>query len=238
MCCGIALATVPGILSILGAGARLSQKEWVSRSDAGSGNDTERRRSSDQCACAALRFLSDQLGYAVLVVSRDDVLLHANTAGWSLLHGDTPFDLHRGVLIVQGSVASQWLDSLAKHTARARCVAVKYRPPRSRQTIDYRIAVTHGVLKRANDPLVFCIYTPQSQRKIDGEVLRALYDLTPAETATAMGIFAGHSLAELARERSTSIHTVRTQLKRVLLKCQVRSQIELCRLLATGPGIF
>jgi DNA-binding CsgD family transcriptional regulator len=214
----------------------LSQKELVSRPDAGSGGGSERRRSGDHCACAALRFISDQLGYAVLVVSRDNVLVHANTAGWTLLKGDSPFELNHGVVMVQGSVASQWLDSLTKITARARCVAIKHRPARSRQTIDYRIAVTHGVLKRVGDPLVFCIYTSQSQRKIDGEVLRALYDLTPAETATAMGIFAGHSLAEVARERSTSIHTVRTQLKRVLLKCQVRSQLELCRLLATGPG--
>ena len=98
--------------------------------------------------------------------------------------------------------------------------------------------MTQGVLKRVGDPIVFCVYSELSQRQIEPTVLRALYDLTPAEAATAVGVFSGRSLAELARERATSIHTVRTQLKRVLLKCQVRSQLELCRLLATGPGIF
>lgn len=216
----------------------MSQKDPASRQDAAWSGESDRRRDSDRCACAALRFLSDQLGYAVLVATRDSRLVHANSAGWMLLSADSPFNLSRGMLVVQGVAALQWLAGLSAGTARARCTALKHRPARSRQSIDYRIAVTQNVLKRVTDPLVFCVYTPQSQRKIDGEVLRALYDLTPAETATAMGIFSGHSLAELARERSTSIHTVRTQLKRVLLKCQVRSQLELCRLLATGPGIF
>lgn len=216
----------------------MSQKDPVSRQDTTWNGESDRRRDNDRCACAALRFLSDQLGYAVLVTSRGSQLVHGNSAGWTLLSGDSPFRLSRGLLIVQGIPAAQWIASLSNGTARARCMALKHRPARSRHSVDYRIAVTQGVLKRVGDPLVFCVYTPQSQRKIDGEVLRALYDLTPAETATAIGIFAGHSLAELARQRSTSIHTVRTQLKRVLLKCQVRSQLELCRLLATGPGIF
>lgn len=216
----------------------MSQKDPASRQEASWSGDSDRRRESDRCATAVLRFMSDQLGYAVLVTTPDNRLVHANTAGWALLGADSPFHVSRGMLVVQGVPATQWVGSVANSTGRARCTAIRHRPARSRQTVDYRVAVTQGVLKRVGDPLVFCVYTPQSQRQIDGEVLRALYDLTPAETATAMGIFSGQSLAELARERSTSIHTVRTQLKRVLLKCQVRSQLELCRLLATGPGIF
>jgi DNA-binding CsgD family transcriptional regulator len=215
----------------------LSQKDAGVRQGATWGG-LERRQDSDSCACAALRFLSDQLGYAVLVSSRDNQLLHANSAGGSLLSGDSPFVLSNELLIVQGMPAAQWLATLPAGPPRARCVVIKHRAARSRQNTDYRVAVTHGVLKRSADPVVFCVYSELSQRQIDSSVLRALYDLTPAEAATAVGVFGGSTLAELARERCTSIHTVRTQLKRVLLKCQVRSQLELCRLLATGPGVF
>ena len=200
--------------------------------------EPERRTGADACACAALRFLSDQLGYAVLVSCRESRLRHANTAGWTLLSGDTPFSLSRGLLTVQGAPAAHWLAALPPGPQRSRCTVIRFRAPRSRQNTDYRVAVTYGVLKRHGDPLVFCIYNELSQRQIDPLVLRALYDLTPAESATAVGVFSGQSLAELARDRATSIHTVRTQLKRVLLKCQVRSQLELCRLLASGPAVF
>ncbi len=105
----------------------------------------------------------------MLVATRDSRLVHANSSGWSLLSADSPFNLSRGLLVVQGVAAMQWLGSLPAGTERARCTALKHRPARSRQSIDYRIAVTQNVLKRASDPLVFCIYTPQSQRKIDGE---------------------------------------------------------------------
>ncbi len=216
----------------------MRQKQAADRQEAAFTSEPERRRKADACACAALRFLSDQLGYAVLVSCRESRLLHANTAGWALLSAESPFGVSRGLLQVQGTPAAQWLAALPAGPQRGRCAVIRYRPPRSRQHTDYRVAVTHGVLKRAGDPLVFCVYSELSQRQIEPQVLRALYDLTPAESATAVGVFSGQSLADLARERETSIHTVRTQLKRVLLKCQVRSQLELCRLLATGPGVF
>lgn len=200
--------------------------------------ESERRNDSAASACAALRSLSDQLGYAVLITSRDSRLLHANAAGWSLLSNDSPFSLNRGHLLVQGVPAASWTDGIPMVPQRARCKVVQHHPARARQGTDYRIAVTQATLKRAGDPIVFCVYSELSQRQIDPAVLRALYDLTPAEAATAVALFGGCSLAELARERATSIHTVRTQLKRVLHKCHVRSQLELCRLLATGPGVF
>jgi DNA-binding CsgD family transcriptional regulator len=210
----------------------------ASRRDATRSGETDRRKGMDSAACAALRFLSDQLGYAVLVSSRDSRLLHANTAGWSLLSADSPFSLIRGQLVVAGTPCVQWYATMPGESARARCTVVMHRSARGRQSSAFRVAVRPGALQRADDPLVFCVYGELSQRQVDADVLRALYDLTPAEAATAMGLFSGSSLAQIARARSASIHTVRTQLKRVLLKCRVRSQLQLCRLLASGPGVF
>jgi len=215
----------------------LSNKE-VANSHSAKLEGSQDRRKDSNIGCAALRFLSDQLGYAVLVTSPDSRLLHANGHGTKLLSDESPFDVARGCVTVQGVMCSQWTARIPLAAQGTRYTVIKHQPPRIPEPITYRVAVTQAALKRSGDPIVFCVYNGHQQRHIDPVILRALYDLTPAEAATAAALFSGSSLAELARQRSTSIHTVRTQLKRVLQKCHVRSQLQLCLLLASGPGVF
>jgi len=190
-------------------------------------------------ACAALRFLTDQLGYGVLIASPEGELLHSNAAAAELLSGDSPFSLSKRLLSVQGTVCTQWVEQLPPGPQFFRCAVIKHRSTEDNKfDADYRVAVTYGALNRAGDPMVMCVYSTLLRRKVEPEILRALYGLTPAEAAMAIGVYDGHSLSDLARDRSTSIHTVRTQLKRVMNKCQVRSQLELCQLLTSGPGVF
>jgi DNA-binding CsgD family transcriptional regulator len=190
-------------------------------------------------ACAALRFLTDQLGYGVLIASPDGALLHSNAAAAELLSGDSPFSVSNRLLSVQGTVCTQWVEQLPPGPQFFRCAVIKHRSTEDNKfDADYRVAVTYGALKRAGDPMVMCVYSSLLRRKVEPEILRALYGLTPAEADVAIGVYDGHSLSDLARDRATSIHTVRTQLKRVMNKCQVRSQLELCQLLTSGPGVF
>ncbi len=190
-------------------------------------------------ACAALRFLTDQLGYGVLIASPEGELLHSNAATAELPSGDSPFSVSKRLLLVQGMVCTQWVEQLPSGPHFFRCAVIKHRSTENNKfDADYRVAVTYGALKRAGDPMVMCVYSTLLRRKVEPEILRALYGLTPAEAAMAIGVYDGHSLSDLARDRSTSIHTVRTQLKRVMNKCQVRSQLELCQLLTSGPGVF
>lgn len=190
-------------------------------------------------ACAALRFLSDQLSYGVLVTAPDGALLHANAAASELLSGDSPFNVSNRLLSVQGKNCAEWVEQLPAGAPFFRCTVIKHRSAKNNSAdADYRVAVSYGALKRAGDPMVLCVYSSLLRRKVEPEILRALYGLTPAEAAMAIGVYNGHSLSDLARDRSTSIHTVRTQLKRVMNKCQVRSQLELCHLLTSGPTVF
>lgn len=57
--------------------------------------------------------------------------------------------------------------------------------------------------------------------------LQELYRLTGAEAAVAVSLTEGHSLAEIAAARGTSLETVRSQLKQVLAKTGTRRQGEM-----------
>ncbi|MER0237557.1 helix-turn-helix transcriptional regulator [Fulvimarina sp. MAC8] len=64
------------------------------------------------------------------------------------------------------------------------------------------------------------------------EIIRCLFDLTPAEARVARGIASGHSPNELAIDAGLSPATVRTQLKAVYAKTGANRQAELVRLLS------
>lgn len=68
------------------------------------------------------------------------------------------------------------------------------------------------------------------------EALRHLYGLTPAEACVAAPIARGSGVAETAAALDVSVSTVRAQLQQVFAKTDTRRQMELVRLLLTGPG--
>lgn len=61
--------------------------------------------------------------------------------------------------------------------------------------------------------------------------LAELFDLTPAQSRVALALCAGRSLSEHAALEGISVHTARTQLKRVQEKTETHSQAELVSLL-------
>uniref|UniRef100_UPI003F6E656C helix-turn-helix transcriptional regulator n=1 Tax=Shinella sp. TaxID=1870904 RepID=UPI003F6E656C len=69
------------------------------------------------------------------------------------------------------------------------------------------------------------------------EVLRGLFDLSPAEARVSKGILNGDAPAEIASKLGLSPETVRTQLKAVFSKMGVRRQADVVRLL-TGLPVF
>src|SRR5690606_2335841 len=65
-----------------------------------------------------------------------------------------------------------------------------------------------------------------------GELLKQAFALTDAECDIARGLVSGESLREIAQSRNRALDTVRTQVKAVLRKVDVRSQGDLIRLTA------
>lgn len=70
------------------------------------------------------------------------------------------------------------------------------------------------------------------------EVLRALFNLTPAESRLAISLLDGNSLSEVAELNGVGQETVRSQLKSIFQKTGTGRQGELIRLLSgiTGPN--
>jgi DNA-binding CsgD family transcriptional regulator/PAS domain-containing protein len=78
---------------------------------------------------------------------------------------------------------------------------------------------------------------PEVKVNFPDAILRALYDLTPAETEIANGLLTGFSLEEISQLRRVSVATVRSQMKSLLGKTQTTRQTDLVRLLSSLPRI-
>jgi DNA-binding CsgD family transcriptional regulator len=70
------------------------------------------------------------------------------------------------------------------------------------------------------------------------ELLRSLFDLTPAEARVARGLAAGESLDDIAENGGVSRNTVRSQLQKVMDKIGCTRQAEVTALLSsvTAPA--
>ena len=77
------------------------------------------------------------------------------------------------------------------------------------------------------------LWDPQTAPLLPSGALAQMFGLTPAETQIAMATYEGLTPAEAALARGRSVATVRTLLSRVFMKCGVRRQAELVKLLAS-----
>lgn len=65
--------------------------------------------------------------------------------------------------------------------------------------------------------------------------LSRIYGLTAAEGELLADLVAGHTAQEIAGRRHASVHTVRTQVKTVMKKLDVSRQVDLIRIVLSGP---
>lgn len=66
--------------------------------------------------------------------------------------------------------------------------------------------------------------------------LETSFNLTKKELELVKGLVQGESVREISESKSRSIHTIRTQLKSVLRKCNVHSQANLSKLIVSTAG--
>jgi len=76
---------------------------------------------------------------------------------------------------------------------------------------------------------------PEVKVNFPDAILRALYDLTPAETEIANGLLTGFSLEDISMFRKVSVATIRSQMKTLMGKTDTRRQSDLVRLLSALP---
>jgi len=89
--------------------------------------------------------------------------------------------------------------------------------------------------RRSTARVLVLVSDPELKVNFPDEILRSLYDFTPAETEIANGLLTGFSLEEIAVLRKVSVATVRSQMKSVFGKTDTQRQADLVRLLASLP---
>jgi len=89
--------------------------------------------------------------------------------------------------------------------------------------------------RRSTARVLVLVTDPELKVNFPDEILRSLYDFTPAETEIANGLLTGFSLEEIAVLRRVSVATVRSQMKSVFGKTDTQRQADLVRLLASLP---
>jgi DNA-binding CsgD family transcriptional regulator len=68
--------------------------------------------------------------------------------------------------------------------------------------------------------------------------LQTIYQMTPAEAALTAALCEGASLAQYAEQRSVTMNTLRTQLKSAAGKAGAKRQVDLVRVVLTGPAML
>jgi DNA-binding CsgD family transcriptional regulator len=72
--------------------------------------------------------------------------------------------------------------------------------------------------------------------EISAEAIKRVYSLTDSETELLLKLVQGDTLAEIAKHRDVTIHTVRAQLKSVFTKTGTQRQAGLIKKVLTGPA--
>ncbi len=70
------------------------------------------------------------------------------------------------------------------------------------------------------------------------DTIKLIYRFTSSEAELVIGLVHGLTLAEIAKERGVTLHTVRAQLKAVFSKTGAKRQAELIKQILTGPAVL
>ena len=95
------------------------------------------------------------------------------------------------------------------------------------------VPAARDALQFFNKVSMFAVISrPRNHILPDADIISALFDLTPAEARVARAIAEGLTPGEIAERHNVSRETVRSQLKRVLLKTSTKRQSELSLLIS------
>lgn len=81
-----------------------------------------------------------------------------------------------------------------------------------------------------SEPFIILRLNPYTPPELDTALVRSAMDLTDAEIAVLSLLVLGHDVREVAEMRGTSVHTVRTQIRRILEKAHTSRQVDLVRI--------
>ncbi len=94
-----------------------------------------------------------------------------------------------------------------------------------------------GVVPPAPAAMVV-IRDPEESSSLPWQLVQQLYGLSPAESKLSVALAGGAALKEYALHNQISVETARSQLKAAMSKTRTHRQVELIRMILTGPAAF
>jgi DNA-binding CsgD family transcriptional regulator len=175
------------------------------------------------------------IGLPALVLDQDGAVMWANQLAESLpdfVHWRTS-----NRMAFLDTAANALLCEAIRETGAAAEPGVQSFPVRSGDGTSTKVAHILPVRRTARDIFERCstvvVLTPVTLSQAPPvELVRSLFDLTPAEARIARSLSAGETLDEIAETGGVSRNTVRTQLRGVMEKTGCTRQAELVSLLA------
>jgi DNA-binding CsgD family transcriptional regulator/PAS domain-containing protein len=185
----------------------------------------------------------DALRCAVVLVNEHGVILHANRAAESLLHGGSPVRSAKGMLQASTPSAAQELRAALALAAGDEAgigktgLAIRLTAPDS----DLPVMFAHVLPMTGSDfrtrlqpSAVAAVFIGAAVDAQEGAgMVAAAFGLTPAETRVLASLLAGLPLAEAATALGITRDTAKNHLNRIFQKTGVTRQADLMRL-ATG----
>lgn len=181
--------------------------------------------------------LLDASPTASLLLDASGDVLYANAAAQAMVEEADGLRLVGGRLAPVAGRHRQTLEALVasavKGTESGGAVALDRRS--GKRALQVLVSAFHSGSRHSEAKVLVMASDPERTVHFPDAVLRALYDLTPAETEIANGLLTGFSLEEVAMLRKVSVATVRSQMKSLLGKTDTHRQGDLVRLLASLP---
>lgn len=180
----------------------------------------------------------DRLGHGVFLLDAAGRIAFANQPGEALLRTDDGMKTVEGRPRAARAIDTAQLDRLIARAVRGTPTeggaAALARPSGKRPLQAIVVPFRHQLewLPRPTPAALLLLVDPEESAPTQGEILRQLYGLSPAEARLTLLIIAGSSRQQAAEQLGIADATARTQLERVFAKTGTRRQAELIRLLA------
>lgn len=171
--------------------------------------------------------LLDAIGDALIAVTAEGRVAHANAAAESLLERSDGLHVRGGMLYAAAHSANARLkNAIAAATQRADPQACALSIPRT-DGRDYNATLVPLKSESGTRQVLISIRDPEYADPTLGSRLRALYGLSGSEVEIALMLSNGLSPNEIADQRRVRLETIRSQLKSISSKlgCRRQSQI-------------
>jgi DNA-binding CsgD family transcriptional regulator len=186
----------------------------------------------------------DSWSTAVFIVGRDGDVRLANGTAAMLVRGRDGLTADRNILQAASSNDSAKLLRIIRdaaetpHGHQPSSTAMLVARPSGRTPLQILVfpSVREDVFFGGRGSALVFVYDPESTERLQEEVLRRLYHLTPAEAYVTVLLATGRSVKEIADESAIRANTVRVHLKKIYDKTGTRRQAELVKRILSGPA--